>query len=262
MIDHKPRLLFIIPVHENNDCLMDTINNVTKFNADSDCYFVLNIAGSFVDFDAPRFLDLANVFVGRNLDQRRGYRYESQLESYIKAYTLAKQHIKDFDYVKFHHTSELFIKHGFYNYIKHYDFAYKDKNLEEPLPQRYYKIIELGTFKDVIDNYHIPDSYRYQLVEAAFYSKFVFDFIEDYVYNKLHTDVGSLNKIFDYTPIEEIVIPTLSIECAKKHSLRQGNNVLQYAIDIFNVKLEPWQFSIKHVPRDYNHPLRQEMRRK
>lgn len=256
----KPKILFIIPAHESNDCLYDTIENVKKFNHDVDCYFVLSIAQSFRDFDAPRFLNIPGVFVGRNLDQRGGKRYESQLESYIKSYTLAKKHVNDFEYVKFHHTSELFVKTGFYDYIKNYDFAYKDSSFEEPLPTRYHPIVSLGTFKEVIDDYEKYESYRYQLVEAAYYSRFVFDFIEDIVYNRLKTDLTSLNNYFNYTAIEEIVIPTLAIECAKKFNLKQGDNVLLFAVDIANYELNSNQFTLKHVPRQYDHTLRKKMR--
>lgn len=259
-MDTKVKLLFIVPVHESNDCLQDTIDNVRKYNSDCDCYFVISVARSFKDFDQARFSSQAGVIVGQGLDNRAGNRYESQLESYIRAYTLAKQSVSDFAYIKVHHTSELFVRPGMYDYMKNFDFAYKRLEQEEPLPGRYHPIIRLGTFRDILPDYQNPESYRYQLVEAAFYTKFVFDYVEHYVYNKLHTSVSELNTYFNYTAIEEIVIPTLALLCGVEHNLRIGDNVLNYVQNIDDYQLEPQHYTVKHVPRKYDHPLRVKMR--
>ena len=33
-VEKKVKVLFIIPAHEGNDCLEDTINNIKKFNTE------------------------------------------------------------------------------------------------------------------------------------------------------------------------------------------------------------------------------------
>ena len=256
----KVNILFIIPAHESNECLLDTINNVIQYNPDVKCHFVIHITQSFKDFDDTLFKDMENVYITKHLDNRRGIKYESQLESIIKSYSYAKTKVSNFEYVKIFHTSELFVKYGFYDYIKNYDFSYKGPEGEEPLPQRYHPIIELAAFRHVLKDYQNPDSYRYQMVESGFYSKFVFDVIESTIYNDLTVSVDKLNNYFNYTPIEEIVIPTLSISAKNYFNLKQGKNVLNFPIDTNNFTMLPHQFTVKSVPRDINHPLRVKVR--
>jgi hypothetical protein len=255
------KVLFIIPAHESNECLVDTVGNILKYNPDVECYFVIHVTQSFKDFDDTLFVNNKNVVVAKYLDNRTGNKYESQLESLIKSYTYAKSKFNDFDYVKIFHTSELFVRYGFYDYIKNFDYGYKEPHQEEPLPQRYHPIIEMEYFKDTLQDYQNPNSYRYQMVESGFYSKFIFDYIEKCVYNNLKVNLSKLNSFFNYTPIEEIVIPTLSVFCANVYGFKQGKNVLKFPIDP-NVlfQLEDNHFTVKSVPRDINHPLRVSVR--
>jgi hypothetical protein len=255
------KILFIIPAHESNECLVDTVNNILKYNPDVECYFVIHITRSFADFNDTLFVNNRNVVVAKYLDDRSGNKYESQLESLIKSYTYAKTKFSDFDYVKIFHTSELFVRYGFYDYIKNYDLSYKEPEHEEPLPQRYHPIMEMGAMRHILQHYQDPNSYRYQMVEAGFYSKFVFDDIEDCVYNSLSVPVDKLNSFFNYTPIEEIVIPTLSIATKNFYKLKQGKNVLKFPINPDEAfTLEDNHFTVKSVPRNIDHPLRVSIR--
>lgn len=261
MAQNLKNILFIVPAHEGNECLLDTVNNVIKYNPDVRCYFVVHITQSFKAFNEALFLDNKNVLVVKHLDNRVGNKYESQLESLIKSYTAAKNHFDTFDYVKIFHTSELFVRYGFYDYIKNYDLSYKEPEYEEPLPQRYHPIMEMGAMRHILQHYQDTNSYRYQMVEAGFYSKFVFDDIEDCVYNSLSVPLTQLNNYFNYTPIEEIVIPTLSIGIKNTYNLKQGKNVLKFPINPDEAfTLDDNHFTVKSVPRDINHPLRVSVR--
>lgn len=249
------KLLFAIPAHESNDCLIDTINNIEKFNPNIICYFVLYISPLFVDFN-PDLFKRDNIVISTNLRKHFGYKYESQLESLIRAYTIAKNVFLDFEYVTIFHTSQLFVKYGYYNYIKQYDFSYKEKQFDEPLPERYHPILHFKLFENLIEDYNNLDEYCYQMVECGFYKKEIFDYIESCCYN-FNIDLTSINNFFNYTPVEEVIIPTLANIYGKLNKSNIGKNTLKFPISLNDsYTLDDTEFSIKSVPREINHPIR------
>jgi hypothetical protein len=259
--DTKPIVLFLIPAHENNACLVDTINNIQKFNSNITCYFILYISPFFKDFDDTLFAS-ENIVITYNLRTHYGNKYESQLESLIKSYTIGKQKFKTFDYITIFHTSQLFVKYGYYDYIKNYDFSYKESKYEEPLPERYYPLLNFNLFEYLMEDHTNADKYSYQMVESGFYKKEIFDFIEFSCYN-FCKDLSSINDFFNYTPIEEIIIPTLANIYGKLNNSAIGKNTLKFPIDLnFDYILDDTEFSIKSIPRDINHPIRQYVRNK
>lgn len=249
----KVKILFIIPVHESNDCIEDTINNIKKFNTDVEPLFALHVNIGFTNFDESRFTQNNVVFMHCQ-DKMRGTKYESQLSPLLRTYKLAKSVFGDnFEYVKIFHTSELFVRHGFYDYIKDYDMSFGVRTNE--LPKRYWPIFEMKLFHDVLGE-NFQDKVFYQGVELGFFSKELFDIIEDVSYNKMTVRCEELNKFFSHTPIEEVVMPTIGMNFAK----RIGGNVNVMKPDIENINLEGSLFTIKSVPRDINHPVRVKVR--
>lgn len=252
-MEKKVKVLFIIPAHESNDCLEDTINNVKKFNQDIESLFAIHVNVGFKDFDEKRFTQKNVVFMHCK-DKMQGVKYESQLSPLLRTYKLAKHAFgDDIKYVKIFHTSELFVRHGFYDYIKDYDTSFDPRTDE--LPQRYWPIFEMRLFQNVLGE-NFQNKIYYQGVELGFFSKEIFDIIEDVSYNKLTVPCEELNKLFSYTPIEEIVIPTIAMNFAK----RIGRNVNLMKPDMGYVNLDGSLFTIKSIPRDINHPVRVKVR--
>ena len=181
-------------------------------------------------------------------DDMQGVKYESQLSPLLRTYKMAKYAFgHEFKYVKIFHTSELFVKHGFYDYIKDYDTAFDPRTDE--LPQRYWPIFELGIFNRT-------DTIHYQGVELGFFSKEIMDKIENFCYDEMVMPCEQLNTFFNYTPIEEVVMPTIAMRYAKNI----GRNVNVMKDDIENINLEGSLFTLKSIPRDINHPVRVKVR--
>lgn len=251
------KVLFIIPTHESNECLVDTLDNIIKFNPDIEPYFVLYISDMFYDFD-DRVLDkYQRILITRKLRRHSGIKFESQIESLIKAYRLARDVFNDFDYVSIFHTSQLFTKTGYADYIKNYDFSYDEYN--QTLPDRYDKIKHQSIMKGYVDDHNDSSHYKYQIVEMAFYTKSLFDMIEQAI-NTFPIDFPTLTNTFNQSPIEEIIIPTLCEYFRKKYNLRQGKNILKQINVDLDYELEDCQFTIKSIPRNIDHHLRVKMR--
>mgnify|MGYP003340540144 CR=1 FL=1 len=246
-MDEKVKVLFIIPAHESNDCLEDTIQNIIKFNTDIEPLFAIHVNVGFHDFDGQRFSKRNTIFMHCE-DKMAGIKYESQLSPLLRTYKRAKYAFgNDFKYVKIFHTSELFVRHGFYDYIKDYDTSFDPRTDE--LPHRYWPIFDLGVFD------HDDDVY-YQGVELGFFSKEIMDHIETFCYEKSPISCERLNELFNYTPIEEVIMPTI----AMRHAKRVGRNVNVMKPDIENINLEGTLFTIKSIPRNVNHPVRIKVR--
>lgn len=247
-MEQKVRLLFIVTAHENNDCVEDTINNIKKFNTDVEPLIAIHASEKFVDFDEQRFSNTRNVIFTRNQAKTFNSRWESLLLPILKTYNYAKYAFgSNFEYVKVFHTSELFVRHGFYDYIKDYDTSFDPRT--DALPERYHPIFDMGLFKRT-------DHIYYQGVELGFFSRDIMDYIEHVCFNEFPVSCEDINNFFNYTPVEEVIMPTLAISYAS----RVGRNVNVMKPDIENINLEGSLFTIKSVPRDINHPVRVKVR--
>ena len=197
-MDEKVKLLFIVTAHESNDCVEDTIHNIKKFNTDVIPLIAIHASEKFRDFDEVRFSNIENVTFVRNQAKTFDSRWESLLLPILKTYQFAKRRFGEkFDYVKIFHTSELFVRHGFYDYIKQYDTSFDSRTDE--LPQRYWPIFEMGVFKQT-------EPIFYQGVELGFFNKEIMDKIEDACFSEFPVSCEEINNFFNYTPIEEVVM--------------------------------------------------------
>ena len=123
----KLRLLFIVPCHENNECLLDTISNIKKFNSNDEVFICIKINTTFEDFNPELFL-LENVVTFSDKFGNHAKKHGSQFMAIINSYKFAKSQFGEFDYVTIFHTSQLFIKHGYSTYIRDFDTSIKKEN--------------------------------------------------------------------------------------------------------------------------------------
>jgi len=95
----------------------------------------------------------------------------------------------------------------------------------------------------------------YQGVELGFFSKEIFEHIVEDC-NKFPVNIEDVNNFFNYTPVEEVIMPTIAMKYAK----RIGRNVNVMKMDIEDINLTGTCFTLKSVPRDINHPVRVRVR--
>jgi hypothetical protein len=320
------KILFLIPVHEKNEIVEDTIRNITSYNPNDECFFTLIVNEEFQDFDEQKFSLLKNVLVVKRtvsstLESLK--KYISQIKYLIYSYSLSKEKF-NFDYVVVFHTSQLFVKKGYSDYIKNYDTSLRPREwyIQNRFPLEYRKwtpndrqwnntinylghffkmiawkdtfnnrftkdeffekicedyqtkfhylftpLFEMELFKNVFYDQFNLNNYHYQCIEESFYKKEIFDYIEHVCNNELTLSLDEISNFFTYANIEEIIIPTLAV----KSSVRIGNNTLKWIENIdcelldtiedyefSNLvdSMEDYQFSIKSVPRDVMHPVR------
>lgn len=325
------KILFLIPVHEKNEIVDDTIKNITKYNFNDDCYFCLIVNTMFKDFDYNYFSSIKNVIITereyREVKISKLQKYITQIKALIESYIFVRDKI-DFDYVVVFHTSQLFVKTGYSEYIKNYETSLRprewylknrffipyekwtleenfwgdtltnlhkfignnvnwninfekkfkpntlidemSKSYETKFPYAFTPIFEMQALKNVLPDYRDMNFYHYQCIEESFYKKDIFDYVTETILNNLTLSLEDLSMFFGYANIEEIIIPTLSTFKSKFI----GNNTLYWIenfnenksysqwLDILENKLEKYHFTVKSVPREIDHTLREITREK
>jgi hypothetical protein len=254
------KFLFIVPAHENNDCLADTVENIIAYNPDVEPYIVVYLAPSFQDFDTARFKKYKNLIVLKGLRRHFGHKYESQFESIIRCYRIAKLRFgTGFDYVQAHHTSQLFAQLGYGAYAKDFDYC-RDQN-QDRLPNHYHALLQNNLLAKFFDS-TLAENYDYQMIETTFYSGRLFDLIDDAVETFPFT-LGQITDIFHHTPVEEVLIPTLARYFSEKNGFNISTDLtLNWMADqlVEDFTMKDHQFTIKSVPRDIDHPVRVKLR--
>jgi hypothetical protein len=328
------KILFLIPVHEKNEIVDDVIRNIQKYNPNDECYFCLIVDNAFKQFDFNYFSSVKNVIITEKENRDYGIeklqKYITQIKPIICAYEFVKDKI-DFEYVVIFHTSQLFVRTGFSNYIKNYETSLRprewylqnrfivpyekwtlnencwndtlkqlpkiigkvlkwncmfqmktssnflieeiSKDYEKKFPYAFTPIFEMEILKNILLDYKNMNSYHYQCVEESFYRKNIFDFVVENIKNNLTVSLDVLSDFFSYANVEEILIPTLS----NFKSKFVGNNTLYWidnneASDIhywteridsnFSGTMKDYHFTVKSVPRNIQHPLREVIRHK
>lgn len=314
-MEQKLKVLFIVPAHESNECLLDTIQNIQKFNTDIDCLICIRLNEVFTDFDYGLFSKLNHVIIHKSKYGNIGRKFSSQFGALLDAYSFSKSEYGHFDYVTIFHTSQLFVKTGYSKYIQQYDTTFKDITLNYPFeydympkyaneswqhvvnrvprnhvptwkdniqrllqkqqkqffqklvdyyqtkfPYGYTPMIEMRLFENIFEDCENLHNYYYQGVEEGFYTQEIFEYVLDCVKNKFTVNLDELDEFFGYIPIEEVIIPTLAIRKAK-HIGKNTIYWLENTNDVFDLcKLKEYHYSIKSIPRNYDHPIRVQIR--
>lgn len=189
-------LLFSIPVHERQDIINNTVENIFNFNPNSK--IILHINKTFTSFD-------------KNLSNYKNLYFNQSNINYIKGGDLLAYHISNFNYclnnnINFEYfifcaSNELFIKKGSVNYINSY------KNGIQIINDKRYD--DWHNFKKNIENNELIMKLFntvniYQLyggqAEGQFFQKHIFKKISD-----LYLDITNNNEHFIEFEAEEII---------------------------------------------------------
>ena len=106
-------LLFSIPVHERQDIVNNTIENIFNFNPN--CKIILHINKNFNDFN-KKLSNYHNLYFNQtNINYKKGH---DLLAYHVSNFNYCLNNNLEFNYFIFCASNELYIKHGAINYIK------------------------------------------------------------------------------------------------------------------------------------------------
>lgn len=118
----KFKLIVLLTCHENKDSLIDTIQNILKFN--NDCCIVVN-NGITENMDD---VQKSNVhFITRKVQFAR---FDTMIPLHIelKDYLLEKNLVSD--YIVLLSSNQLFVKHNLYDFMKNFSASYFNREVD------------------------------------------------------------------------------------------------------------------------------------
>jgi hypothetical protein len=257
------KILFSIPVHENNLVIEDLIQNIQKYVKHPIIIFHVN--GSFTDFDVTIPQRYSNVYV--NPTRFNHAKYTSMLGIIASNFYFSEQF--DYDYHCIFHSNMMFIKQGIENYYKGSDSSYYSWNMKDA--QRVNIMVQNTDILSLISKEEILNNFA----EGTHCRKEIFKSLIEWIkpYDNFMT--------WPQGCIEEVVIPTLCYAlsddtkmirsamalCANAGDYEGGpsiNKVKEFLVkDNHSANQEGEMlntnnvFFIKRVRRDINDPLRQ-----
>ena len=271
------KILFSLPVHENNANVRDTIANAKKYNPG--CTIVLHVSAAFSDFDRS-VKDIPSVLMNRVRFHTK-HSQASHVPIHFTNYQFALENSVDFDYVVILHTSEMYVKFGAVDYIKNYEYSLWFDQEHQPRSSSwppFYLSKQNRVFRELFDS---NDSRNYlgNLIEGNFWHRDLFELMVQWT--KQHYSI--LDMAWNY-PSEECYLPTLAHHLSKTkdfghpvNAFHHREHYLKDPVDITDIRENKdivfWQpnnwvyrkipfpsnniFSIKRVNRDINDPIRQ-----
>ena len=256
------KILFNIPVHENMDVVVNTIENIKKFVADPIIIFHVN--PSFASFDQSRLEKYTNVIVNPN--RLPFVKYTSMLPILMVNFyhTL---HI-DYDYHCIFYSNEMFIKPGIEKHVENYRCVFEKHFMDQS--DRYEEMSSACAIPGYFDNQPKINN----LVEGTMYTKE----LATKIFNFINDNLSQL--LVSNTSIEETVIPTLAymftqpeerlgaymhyqdwnreISLEQLHMILTPNQIINVGCTGYGIKGTSDQiFTIKPVQRDMSSKLRQ-----
>jgi len=197
------RILHCVPVHENNDVIIDLINNINKFTKNS--IIVLQPNLNFQTFDETIVEKYDNVYVN---NKRFNYKiFGNQLNLLLSNFEFSQQF--DYDYFSIFHSNQLYIKSGLEKYISDCDMTM------EYFPQVSDRFKESEKLYPALSQIPVNERFNNH-AEGTVYKKELFEKI----YNFLKTETPLLIEK-DIEALEETLLPTLAYKFANKDKILQ-----------------------------------------
>ena len=195
------KVLVSLAVHEKPDVIKDQIKNFKFFL--KNVVFILHVSKSYFDkYNIEELKGIEDVYINpENLITKWG----NIVSTHISNYNYAKDNIK-FDYIIFHSSNDMLVKHGAYEYIIQYDAGYQlrkvNKNNVHWWPAFLaMKDSQLEQMKNRIGQSTLIASQ----LEGSFYKKEIMDKVIEII--NLYYDESSSTSFY---PKEEFYFSTLS----------------------------------------------------
>lgn len=253
------RILFNLPVHENNDVIENVIQNIKKFVKHPIILIHVNLYWDGFDYSIIDKYD--DVYV--NPTRIPLIKYHNSLPIFISNFKYADQF--DYDYFCIFHSNELFIKYGIEKYIADNDISHQHfVNIKH---QNTVNTINNTDLLNKIPSHEIFNNH----VEGNFYKREIMGKIV----NSLEQDYSSMINFVG--SVEETLIPTLAYKFCDKNKIvptymlsfycKQFYLKQEHITDLLNPNCIVESFydipvntdtiyTVKPVNRDINDPVR------
>lgn len=228
-INNSSDLLFSIPVHEKQDIVNNTIENIFNFNPN--CKIILHINKNFTSFNKEKS-KYSNLYI--NKTDLEYIPHEDLLIYHVSNFKYCIENNVQFKYFIFSASNELFIKKGAIHYIN-----IKKNGLQIV---EYDKEIDWHNFKKNIDEedviLHLFDILKKDTLyggqtEGQFYEKEIFNKICEY-YLEITKNNSIKIKFEAEEIIPSIVFKSLNLSHGDPINLQNYTNNIDFSVDYIN----------------------------
>ena len=243
-------LAFSILVHESNECVLDLIKNIKKYNSSS-CIIILHVNPTF-NFDYALVKDIPNLYINPN--RYKYNRFDTQIGIINSNYQYLVDNSIEFDYLIIIPSNAMCIKSGLEDYVKNFDAGF-------------YHRLHDGTYGTIFENPQtIPIFSKYPNInrnmkyianiEGGFFKKEIFEKIFDMTRHTYDPNI--------ILPChqEEFLYPILLEYLCNKDTISEAVcylNLKYASVTIDEIKLtlkNDKLFFVKRVPRIIHDPIR------
>lgn len=198
------KILFSMPVHENNDLIRNQIENIKKFIRNPK--IVIHVNKFWDGFDYDIIKQYSDVYVNSNRVYGRS-KIDSHLSMIISNFEYGKT-VCDFDYFCCFHTTEMFIKPGLEEYIGNNMISHQHfPQINNP---NILNVLSRTKLADYIPKYNLFNNH----VEGNFYHKDIFSA----VIGNIRVELPDLDDNQGFS-IEETLIPTIAYDICDKNKI-------------------------------------------
>jgi hypothetical protein len=195
------KILFSVPVHENNLVVEDLIKNIQKYVKHP--LIVLHTNSSFTDFDETIPQRYNNVYV--NPTKFNHVKFTSTFGILASNFHLTEQ--IDYDYHCIFHSNMMFIKHGVEEYFNGTDSSYYSMNMKDDQRSNIMientNILSLITKEEILNNFAEGTHCRKEIFQS------LIEWVEQY----------EAFLTWPHGHIEEVVVPTLCYALSDKSKM-------------------------------------------
>lgn len=227
-IYNSSKLLFSIPVHEEQDIINNQIENILNMNPNSN--IILHINKSFLKFD-KNLTNYNNVYINpKSFNYKFG---KGLLWIHINNFLEAIKLNIDFEYFIILSSNEMFIKQGLISYIEKYKngLQLEKFNINTSWHNFHKNLDKNQIIITLLDDLNLDTFYGGQ-TEGQFYEKSVFHKITD-IYIK-HFGDKELNEFETEEIICQTIFKSFNIEYGLPFTLQNYSNRLVFDIAFIN----------------------------
>lgn len=239
-------LTVLLTCHENRECVSDVINNILKFNDDV-CILINNgSADSLKDFNGE------NV---RIIDRQVKFeRFDTMIPLHLELHHYMVTHDIQSDYVLLMASNQLFVRHGFYDFIKSYDGSYYNRKIDTRCIRR---LLKYGVFIDYFNELR-KWNFKYQSNHDGMFFKYEI-FMKMMLYFQKYTGIRQDNHAEEFLYPAYMIKHNYHLVDFDKYNYWQKNWTNGWPIlELEETKkaIENGFFLVKRVSREFNDPSR------
>lgn len=243
----KYDLIILITFHECKECLLDLIENIKKFNKQKIAIFV----SDGTEYEIP---EMESIHVIKR-QQQIADRFGTLIPLHIELMNYIKQKNIVSDYILLLSSNQMFVRSGFFEFIKNYDYGYYNKINTYNMPSIFNHRISKNYYTDLgLENFSHHSNH-----DGMFFKYEIFKQMIEYFRHFKDTCLPTHQEEFFYIAYLKKNIGFCNSTTFDEYCVIQLS-AISVTIDQINDAIETKKFIVKRIPRIFDDNVRSYIR--